>query len=261
MDRVEARPERRQRHVERRGLGHPPRSRGVHRAADARDDLSRLLRDLVRLRVVELFHSLQQRQESRARAAIAVPSGKVRAAEERLAGRRQPGGHRPAAPTGQHLHRAHVDRVEVGPLFPVDLDRDVVRVHVGRDLLVLERLLLHHVAPVTGGVADAEQHGAPQSLGVREGLLAPRIPVDRVVRVLEQVRAGLQDQPVGVLGRPVLPKVARSWLVVLVLRGKRGPDAFGQLGGIGSVSGEGPQGGLIRRGSRTAGQAVAPEDQ
>ena len=48
-------------------------------------------------------------------------------------------------------------RVEVGPLLAVHLDADEVLVHQRRGRLVLERLALHHVAPVAGRVADAEQ--------------------------------------------------------------------------------------------------------
>ena len=60
-----------------------------------------------------------------------------------------------------------------------------------RRRLVLERLALHHVAPVAGGVADREQDRLVLRAGARERLLAPRVPVDRIVRVLEQVRARL----------------------------------------------------------------------
>ena len=81
----------------------------------------------------------------------------VRAAEERLALGRQEDGHRPAAVPGQRDDRVHVDRVEVGPLLAVDLDADEVLVHQRRRLRVLERLVLHHVAPVARGVADREQ--------------------------------------------------------------------------------------------------------
>src|SRR3712207_8261525 len=48
----------------------------------------------------------------------------------------------------------------------------------------------HHVAPVAGGVADGDQHGDGAPLGLPEGLVAPRPPVDRVLRVLQQVGRG-----------------------------------------------------------------------
>ena len=97
---------------------------------------------------------------------------------------------------GQRDDRVHVDRVEVGPLLAVDLDADEVLVHQRRRRGVLERLVLHHVAPVAGGVADREQDRPVLAPRPRERLLAPRIPVDRVLGVLEQVRARLGGEPV-----------------------------------------------------------------
>ena len=58
--------------------------------------------------------------------------GEVRAAVERLAVRREEHAHRPAAAAGQRLHGVHVDRVDVGPLLPVDLDADECAVHRAR---------------------------------------------------------------------------------------------------------------------------------
>ena len=51
----------------------------------------------------------------------------------------------------------HVHGVQVGALTPVDLHVDEVLVHQGGGLVVLERLVLHDVAPVAGGVPDREQ--------------------------------------------------------------------------------------------------------
>ena len=118
--------------------------------------------------------------------------------------RRQEDGHRPAAAAGQRDDRVHVDRVEVRALLAVDLDVDEVLVHQRRRLRVLERLALHHVAPVAGRVADREQDRLVLLARARERLLAPRIPVDRVVRVLEEVGAGLLREAVH-LGRQSTP--------------------------------------------------------
>ena len=81
----------------------------------------------------------------------------VRAAEEGLAVGGEEDRHRPAAVAGQGDDRVHVDRVEVGPFLAVDLDVDEELVHELRRRLVLERLVLHDVAPVAGRVADREQ--------------------------------------------------------------------------------------------------------
>ncbi len=113
---------------------------------------------------------------------------KVRAAVERLQVGRQPDAHRPAARSGRRLHERHVDAIDVGPLLAIDLDRDEVLVQHRRDVGVLERLVLHHVAPVAGRVADREKDRLVLGARPRERLVAPRIPVDRIVRVLEQIR-------------------------------------------------------------------------
>ena len=122
----------------------------------------------------------------------------VRAAVERLTVRREERGQRPAAVPGQRHDRVHVDRVEVRAFLAVDLDVDEVLVLDARRLLVLERLVLHHVAPVARGVADGEEDRPVLLARAGERLLAPRVPVDGVVRVLEEVRTGRVSQPIHV---------------------------------------------------------------
>jgi hypothetical protein len=104
--------------------------------------------------------------------------------------------HRPAAVPRHRLHGLHVDGVDVRPFLAVDLDVDEPLVHQARRLLVLEGLALHDVAPVAGSVADAEQDRlllAPRPL---ERLVPPRIPVDRIVRVLAEVGGGFGGETV-----------------------------------------------------------------
>ena len=131
---------------------------------------------------------------------------KVGASVKWLPIRREEHRHRPAAATGQRLHRAHIDAVQVWPLLPVHLDADKVLVQNRSHALLLERLVRHHVAPVAGGVANAEKDGlvlGPRSL---QRSLSPGIPIHRVVSVLEQVRAGLVDQVIG--HQPLTPESA-----------------------------------------------------
>src|SRR5436189_267533 len=85
---------------------------------------------------------------------------------------------------------------DVRPLLAVDLDADEVLVHQGGRLLVLERLVFHHVAPVAGGVPDREQNRLVLVARPPSRLLTPGVPVDRVVRVLQEVRARLGGQTV-----------------------------------------------------------------
>ena len=100
---------------------------------------------------------------------------KVGAAVERLQVRRQPDAHRPAAGPGRRLHERHVDAIDVGPLLAIDLDRHELLVQHRGDRRVLERLVLHHVAPVAGRVADRQKDRLV--LGARLAR-TPRRPTD-----------------------------------------------------------------------------------
>ena len=146
----------------------------------------------------------------------------VGAAEERSQVRREEDAHRPAAGAGHGLDGGHVDVVEVRPLLAVHLDADEVLVHERGDLGVLEALALHDVAPVARRVADREEDRPVLALRPLERLGAPRVPVDRVVGVLEQVRARLVRQPVrhGAKCRTHRPacRTARRSLSIAVAR-------------------------------------------
>ena len=121
----------------------------------------------------------------------------VGAAVERLALGGHEDGQRPAPVAGHGLHGVHVDPVDVGPLLAVDLHVDEQTVHQVRGVVVLEGLVGHDVAPVAGRVPDGDQHRPVLLTGPGEGLVPPRVPVDRVVGVLAQVRAGLGSEAVG----------------------------------------------------------------
>jgi hypothetical protein len=161
-------------------------------------------------------------QQAGAGAAITVARREVGAGEQGLAIGGEHHRHRPAAAAGEHLEDVHVDGVDVGKLFPVDLDRDVVRVDVGRDVEILERLALHDVAPVARRVADAEQYRPAELARRLERFVAPGPPVDRIVCVLQEIRAALEDQPVRVERRAVGAKVGGSRLVPCGLGIERG---------------------------------------
>ena len=82
------------------------------------------------------------------------------------------------------MNCAHVDGIDIGSRFTVDLDCDEVFVQEAHDLRIVEGLLLHHVAPMAGRIADADEHRPIELARRREGLVAPGIPVDWIVRVL-----------------------------------------------------------------------------
>ncbi len=136
--------------------------------------------------------------------------GEVGAPEEGAPVGGQEHRHRPTALAGDGLHRIHVDGVDVGALLAVDLDVDEQLVHQLGGRLVLEGLVGHDVAPVTGRVADREQDGPVLVPRPSEGRLAPWIPVDRVVAVLEQVRARLVGQVIHA-GQPTIRVWTCGW--------------------------------------------------
>jgi len=123
-------------------------------------------------------------------------AGDVGSGVERLFVGRHDDGQRPPAATGHHLADGHINLVDVGSFLAVDLDVDEGFVHQRRHLWVLEALVLHHVAPVAGGVSDREEDRFVLLRSLGKGLGSPRPPVDRVVRVLEQVGALGFSEPV-----------------------------------------------------------------
>ena len=111
--------------------------------------------------------------------------------------------HRPAARPCRRLHERHVDAIDVGTLLAVHLDRHEIAVERLRDRRVLERLVLHDVAPVARRVADREEDRLVLGARARERVVAPGIPVHRVRGVLQKIRAAL-------VGEAVHPATRRS---------------------------------------------------
>jgi hypothetical protein len=103
----------------------------------------------------------------------------------------------PAPALSLDVQRRHVDVIDVGTLLAVHLDADELLVQNLRDVLVVERLALHDVAPVAGAVADRQEDHLALFLGLLEGLGAPGVPVHRIMGVLQQVGAALARQAVG----------------------------------------------------------------
>ena len=152
---------------------------------------------VIRFRLPRAGDLLQHLQETRA--AILHLRRPVGAAEEGLALRCEKNIQRPAARAGHGLHEGHVNLVHVRALLAVHLDAHKILVEKLRQLLALKRFALHHMAPMARRVADAQEDGLVLAPRLLEGLLAPREPVHRIVRVLEQVGRLLLRETVGVL--------------------------------------------------------------
>ncbi len=138
-----------------------------------------------------------------------VPGREVGTAEERAPVGGEEDAHRPAARAGHGLDRLHVDGVDVGALLAVDLDADEAGVEQLGHHRVLEGLVCHDVAPVAGRVPDGQEDRPVLGRRPVEGLLAPRVPVDRIAGVLAQVGARLVGQAVG--GHPRKRTQGVSW--------------------------------------------------
>ncbi len=87
----------------------------------------------------------------------------------------------------ERLHCFHVDLIDIGSFFAIHLMHTYRLFISARDRLMLKALALHHVAPVTRGVADADQDWFVQFPRRAERLVAPFEPVYGVVRVLKQI--------------------------------------------------------------------------
>ncbi len=197
----------RDRLVEHRGVEVALRGRHVRRALQPREQPLRGVVDLVAAlgeRVGHRHDHLRPRRH-----ALARLGREVGARVERRALRREEGVERPAAAARERLDGVHVDRVDVRALLAVDLDADEALVHQRRDLRVLEALPLHHVAPVAGGVADRDEERLALLAGAGERLVAPRVPVDGVAGVLQEVRGGLARESVHIGMRLTRTQVAR----------------------------------------------------
>ena len=172
--RPEQRPQHRRRHRRRRG---PPAAASLEalgqaellaHGADERVGLREDLRPLADPRLAQRLHDAAERGH-----AVALDGREVRPGVEGAPVGRAEDGHGPAARARQGLGGRHVDGVEIGPLLPVDLDRDEPPGQVGRRRRVLEALVRHDVAPVARGVADGEEDRLVLLTGPAQCLVPP----------------------------------------------------------------------------------------
>ena len=122
--------------------------------------------------------------------------GKICAAPKGRTVRVKKHGQRPAALLAHHRQGGHVNIIEIGALFTVQLDAHIMSVHQRRDLIVFKTLMRHDMAPVARGVADRQQHRHITPPRLVKNRLFPRLPVNRICHVLAQIRAGGRAQPV-----------------------------------------------------------------
>ena len=125
------------------------------------------------------------------RAAPARLRWPIRPAKERRAVGGQEHGERPAPLFAQRMQRGHIMMIDVGAFLAIDLHIDETRVHLSRGLLVLEKFVRHHMAPMARGIADRDEDGAIPRARFVESRFSPGAPVNGIFGVLKQVGRGL----------------------------------------------------------------------
>jgi hypothetical protein len=109
---------------------------------------------------------------------------------------------RPTSTAGHQLHGSHVYLVHIGPFFSINFYIDEQAVHHLGHCLVLKALALHDVTPMAGAVADADEQQSVRVAGQLQRLITPRVPLHRVVGMLQQIGTRLVNEVVGVGMRP-----------------------------------------------------------
>ena len=102
----------------------------------------------------------------------------------------------PSARVGQNLPREHIGLVEIGALFTIHLDADKPLIHQRGDGGIRIDRSLGHMAPVAGAVADGEEDQLVLFSCLPNRFLAPWVPVDWIVGVLQEIGTDGVDQPV-----------------------------------------------------------------
>ncbi len=127
---------------------------------------------------------------------IAIVRWKISAAEKRFPLRSQPYRHRPSPAARRRLHEQHVHAVHVGPLLAIHFYGHEILVQHPRSRLILKRFMLHHMTPVASGIPDRQKNRLVLARRLFERLIAPGIPIHRIMGVLQQVRTLLVSQPI-----------------------------------------------------------------
>ena len=172
----------------------------------------------MRLLVIGRLQSSQQGEQSGPLPTHTVTRWEVGTTIKRATIRGQPHGQGPAAPSGQHLYGCHINTIHVRPLFAVNFDRDVVTVQVFGNRHILKRLPLHYMAPVAGRITDRQEDGFVLFLCAGKGFLSPRVPINRVVSMLEKIGTGFKDQSVRIMRTTIFKEMLGSGRICVSFR-------------------------------------------
>src|SRR5258708_33876437 len=133
--------------------------RGVAELLEVIGTLCRLLLHLFPMVPVVISYGQQDTRKPwhRLPPILTVTRREICTSVERTAIGREKNGHGPAALLCHGLYCLHIDVVYVGSFFAIYLDRGKMMVHNRCYICGFKGFALHDVAPVAGGVADAEQ--------------------------------------------------------------------------------------------------------
>src|SRR4029077_14633770 len=148
----------------------------IERLDDVLADRTRVRHDAIAL-LAKRTRDLHQHAVKAGPAVGVVVGREIRAAEKHLPIRREERGERPATLTAERLHSPLIARIHVGPLVAVHLDADEIAIEDLRDLRILVRLAVHHVAPMTPHGAYIQQDRLLLLARSRERRIPPRQPV------------------------------------------------------------------------------------
>src|SRR5690242_4987406 len=131
-----------------------------------------------------------KKNSAEARAAHLIFGREVRSTEKGLAVRQQKAGKRPASLAGNGADGGLIARIDVGALVAINLHGDKMLVDDFGNFDVFVAFAVNDVTPVAPHRADVEEDGFVFRFGALEGVIAPFMPVNGLMRCGAQVRTG-----------------------------------------------------------------------
>ena len=122
---------------------------------------------------------------------------KIGRGKKRLFVRGQQHGHGPSPPARNHMAGRHINSIDIRTLFPIHFDADKCLVQGRGCLGIFKRFFFHDMTPVAGGISDRQKNGLLGCFGKGKGGIPPRVPVYRIVGMLQQIGTFFVNQAVG----------------------------------------------------------------
>src|SRR5580700_364113 len=133
------------------------------------------------------------------RTPVTIVRRKIRPTVKRLAIRSEKRSERPSALPADRAHRSLVPAVNIRTLVAIHFHRNEIVIHNRGYFGIVIRLAVHHMAPVAPYRANVEQHRLVLPPRRRKRLLAPLMPLNRLMHGRSQVSGRSSGE--GVEGR------------------------------------------------------------